>query len=76
MQQRTLGQGRQVSALGLGCMGMSQGYGPLPDEGEMIALIRGAVDRAATLFDTAESFGPHTNELLVGKALAPIGTRS
>jgi aryl-alcohol dehydrogenase-like predicted oxidoreductase len=72
MQQRTIGHGLQVSAIGLGCMGMSQGYGPLPDEDEMIALIRGAVDRGVTLFDTAESYGPHTNERLVGKALAPV----
>ena len=72
MQQRTLGQGLQVSAIGLGCMGMSQGYGPLPDADEMIALIRGAVDRGVTLFDTAESYGPHTNERLVGEALAPV----
>jgi aryl-alcohol dehydrogenase-like predicted oxidoreductase len=72
MQQRTIGQGLQVSAIGLGCMGMSQGYGPLPDENEMIALIRSAVDRGVTLFDTAESYGPHTNEVLVGNALAPV----
>ena len=72
MQQRMLGQGLQVSAIGLGCMGMSQGYGPLPDEDEMIDFVRSAVDRGVTFFDTAENYGPHTNERLVGKALAPV----
>ena len=72
MQQRMLGQGLQVSAIGLGCMGMSQGYGPLPDADEMIDFVRSAVDRGVTFFDTAENYGPHTNERLVGKALAPV----
>jgi aryl-alcohol dehydrogenase-like predicted oxidoreductase len=72
MQTRTLGRGRlEVSALGLGCMGMSQSYGPAPDKGELIALIRAAVERGVTFFDTAEVYGPFTNEELVGEALAP-----
>jgi aryl-alcohol dehydrogenase-like predicted oxidoreductase len=70
---RTLGQGLQVSALGLGCMGMSQSYGPNPgDRDEMIAVLRGAVERGVTLFDTAEVYGPFTNEELVGEALQPL----
>jgi aryl-alcohol dehydrogenase-like predicted oxidoreductase len=70
---RTLGQGLQVSALGLGCMGMSQSYGPNPgDRDEMIAVLRGAVERGITLFDTAESYGPYVNEELVGEALEPM----
>ena len=73
MQIRTLGQGLQVSALGLGCMGMSQSYGPNPgDRGEMIAVLRGAVDRGITFFDTAEVYGPYANEELVGEALEPL----
>ncbi len=73
MQTRQLGNsGLQVSALGLGCMGMSFGYGPPGDEQEMISLMRAAVDRGITFFDTAEVYGPFTNETLVGKALAPI----
>ena len=73
MQTRLLGtSGLEVSALGLGCMGMSHGYGVVKDEGEMIALIRGAVERGVTLFDTAQVYGPFTNEVLVGKALAPV----
>src|SRR3954464_14026055 len=73
MKQRTLGKsGLTVSALGLGCMGMSQSYGVLPDKQAMIALIRTAVERGVTFFDTAEIYGPLTNEELVGEALAPV----
>jgi aryl-alcohol dehydrogenase-like predicted oxidoreductase len=71
MQKRTLGN-LPVSALGLGCMGMSANYGPPPDRQGMIALIRTAVDRGVTFFDTAEIYGPFTNEELVGEALAPV----
>jgi aryl-alcohol dehydrogenase-like predicted oxidoreductase len=72
MPSRTLGQELQVSALGLGCMGMSQSYGPLPSRAESIALIRAAVDRGVSFFDTAEIYGPFVNEELVGEALAPV----
>ena len=73
MQKRKLGNGGlEVSAIGLGCMGMSFGYGPAGDEQEMISVIRAAVDLGVTFFDTAEVYGPFTNEVLVGKALAPI----
>ena len=73
MKKRTLGSsGLEVSAIGLGCMGMSFGYGPARDEQEMISLIRSAVDLGVTFFDTAEVYGPFTNEELVGKALSPI----
>ena len=73
MQKRTLGKsGLEVSALGLGCMGMSYGYGPAADKTEMIALIRRAVERGVTFFDTAEAYGPYANEELVGEALAPF----
>jgi aryl-alcohol dehydrogenase-like predicted oxidoreductase len=73
MQKRKLGKGcLEVSALGLGCMGMSYGYGPAADKQEMIALIRSAVERGVTFFDTAEVYGPFTNEELVGEALAPF----
>ena len=73
MQKRTLGtSGLDVSALGLGCMGMSFGYGPAGDRKEMIALIRAAVERGVTFFDTAQVYGPFTNEDLVGEALAPV----
>ncbi len=73
MQQRKLGNsGLEVSALGLGCMGMSMNYGPAGNRQEMIALIRAAVDRGVTFFDTAEVYGPFTNEELVGEALAPV----
>jgi aryl-alcohol dehydrogenase-like predicted oxidoreductase len=73
MRKRTLGNsGLEVSALGLGCMGMSYGLGPAADEREMIALIRSAVDLGVTFFDTAEAYGPFKNEELVGKALAPV----
>ena len=73
MEFRTLGQGLQVSALGLGCMGMSQSYGPNPgDRDEMVAVLRGAVERGITFFDTAEVYGPYVNEELVGEALQPL----
>jgi aryl-alcohol dehydrogenase-like predicted oxidoreductase len=73
MQKRTLGKsGLEVSALGLGCMGMSYGYGPAADKQEMISLIRTAVERGVTFFDTAEAYGPFANEELVGEALAPV----
>src|SRR5213083_3182477 len=73
MQTRKLGKSNlEVSALGLGCMGMSFGYGPPADKEEMISLIRTAVDRGVTFFDTAEAYGPFTNEALVGEALAPV----
>jgi len=73
MQIRTLGKsGLAVSAIGLGCMGMSVNYGPAPDKQEMIALIRTAVDHGVTFFDTAEAYGPFVNEELVGEALAPL----
>jgi aryl-alcohol dehydrogenase-like predicted oxidoreductase len=73
MQKRALGNsGLEVSAIGLGCMGMSHGYGPAKDRPEMIALLRSAVERGVTLFDTAEAYGPYTNEELVGEALAPL----
>src|SRR5213593_3128424 len=73
MKHRTLGNDKlEVSALGLGCMGMSYGYGPAADKTEMIALIRKAVERGVTFFDTAEAYGPFTNEELVGEALAPF----
>jgi len=73
MQKRRLGRGDlQVSALGLGCMGMSYGYGPAAETREMVSLIRAAVERGVTFFDTAEVYGPFTNEALVGEALAPF----
>ncbi|MEQ1855926.1 MAG: aldo/keto reductase [Longimicrobiales bacterium] len=73
MVKRTLGtSGLEVSALGLGCMGMSFGLGPPADRGAMIALIRSAFERGVTFFDTAQVYGPYTNETLVGEALAPI----
>src|SRR5208283_1891952 len=73
MQKRKLGKnGLEVSALGLGCMGMSIAYGQPGDKQEMIALIRQAVERGVTFFDTAELYGPYTNEELVGEALAPF----
>ena len=73
MEIRTLGQGLQVSALGLGCMGISQSYGPNPgDRDEMIAVLRGAVERGVTFFDTAEVYGPYDNEELVGDGLQPL----
>jgi len=73
MQKRELGKSTlDVSALGLGCMGMSFAYGPTPDRGEMISLIRSAVERGISFFDTAEAYGPFVNEELVGEALAPF----
>jgi aryl-alcohol dehydrogenase-like predicted oxidoreductase len=72
MKKRTLGQGLEVSAIGLGCMGMSHGFGPASDTGEMTTVIRDAVDLGVTFFDTAEVYGPFTNEELVGQALAPV----
>ncbi len=73
MHTRTLGQGLEVSAVGLGCMGMSQSYGPNPgSREEMIAVLRSALDHGVTFFDTAEVYGPYVNEELVGEALAPI----
>src|SRR5947209_15537195 len=72
MQKRTLGQGLQVSALGLGCMGLSHGYGPATDRGDAVALIRTAVERGVTFFDTAEVYGPFVNEEVVGEALEPL----
>ncbi|WP_405622399.1 aldo/keto reductase [Streptomyces sp. NBC_00076] len=73
MHTRTLGQDLRVSAIGLGAMGMSQSYGPNPgDRSDMIAVLRGAVDRGVTFVDTAEVYGPYVNEELVGEALAPV----
>jgi aryl-alcohol dehydrogenase-like predicted oxidoreductase len=72
MQKRKLGKDLEVSALGLGCMGMSSAYGPAGDKGEMIQLIRAAYDLGITHFDTAEAYGPFVNEELVGEALQPI----
>jgi aryl-alcohol dehydrogenase-like predicted oxidoreductase len=72
-QKRKLGKsGLEVSAIGLGCMGMSHGYGPAPDKKEMISVIRKAVEHGVTFFDTAQVYGPFTNEELVGEALAPF----
>ncbi|KAF2507109.1 aldo/keto reductase [Flavobacterium zhairuonense] len=73
MQTRKLGNsGLEVSALGLGCMGMSFGYGPAHDKNEMISLLRSAYEKGITFFDTAECYGPHLNEELLGEALAPF----
>jgi aryl-alcohol dehydrogenase-like predicted oxidoreductase len=75
MQKRILGSGNsrlEVSAMGLGCMGMSQSYGPAPDKQELIRLLRSAVEHGVTFFDTAQVYGPFTNEELVGQALAPL----
>jgi predicted aldo/keto reductase-like oxidoreductase len=73
VQKRRLGNnGLEVSAIGLGCMGMSVNFGPPRDRQEMIALIRAAVDRGETFFDTAQVYGSFTNEELVGEALAPV----
>ena len=72
MQKRILGNGLEVSALGLGCMGMSFAYGTAPDTKEMVSLLHAAVERGVTFFDTAEIYGPFANEELVGEALAPI----
>jgi len=76
MQERELGRsGLRVSALGLGCMGLSSSYGPPQDKQAMISLVRAAVERGVTLFDTAEAYGPYRNEELVGEALAPYRDR-
>ena len=76
MKKRKLGKsGLEVSAIGLGCMGMSFGYGPPKDKQEMISLLRAAVERGVTFFDTAEVYGPFTNEELVGEGLAPFRER-
>ena len=72
MQERTLGQNLEVSAIGLGCMSMTSAYGPAADKGEMIKLMRAAHDKGVNFFDTAEAYGPFTNEELVGEALEPI----
>jgi len=72
LKKRTLGKSLQVSAIGFGCMGMSFSYGPPKDKQEMIALLHAAVDRGITFFDTAEIYGPFTNEELVGEGLAPL----
>jgi aryl-alcohol dehydrogenase-like predicted oxidoreductase len=73
MKKRTLGRsGLEVSAIGLGCMGLSYGYGPASDQRDGVALIRAAVERGVTLFDTAQAYGPFTNEALLGEALAPF----
>src|SRR5207249_4003234 len=73
MKKRKLGKsGLEVSAIGLGCMGMSFGYGPPPNKQEMISLLGSAVERGVTFFDTAEVYGPFTNEELVGEGLAPF----
>jgi aryl-alcohol dehydrogenase-like predicted oxidoreductase len=75
MQKRVLGNSLEVSAIGLGCMGMSMAYGRTPDRTQMIALIREAVERGVTFFDTTEMYGPFANEELVGEALAPVRDR-
>ena len=72
MDKRILGTGLEVSAIGLGCMGMSSSFPPFPDRQEMVGLIRTAVERGLTFFDTAQIYGPFTNEDLVGEALEPI----
>src|SRR6476469_1583676 len=73
MKKRKVGKsGLEVSAIGLGCMGMSFAYGPAKDKQEMIALLRAAVERGVTFFDTAEGYGPFTNEELVGEGLSPF----
>ncbi len=75
LPKRTLGKNLEVSAIGLGCMGMSFGYTPLPDRNEMIKLIHAAIDQGVTFFDTAEVYGPFTNEELVGEALKPYRSK-
>src|SRR3954451_6395315 len=72
MEKRRLGSGLEVSAIGLGCMGMSHWFGPASDQEEMVGVLRGAVERGVTFFDTAEVYGPFVNEELVGEALAPV----
>lgn len=76
MQKRTLGQNLEVSAIGLGCMGMSSSFPPFPDEKDMVRLLRGAAERGVILFDTAQVYGPFTNEELVGEALSPLREQS
>ena len=77
MKKRKLGNSNlEVSAIGLGCMGLSFGLGPAADKKEAIAVIRSAVDRGVTLFDTAEGYGPFLNEELVGEALQPVRDRA
>lgn len=76
MKTRNLGNnGLKVSSIGLGCMGMSFGYGPAGEKSEMIKVIRAAVEQGVTFFDTAEVYGPYTNEYLVGEALGPSKVR-
>src|SRR3954463_6104111 len=75
MQKRKLGNNLEVSAIGLGCMGLSFGLGPATEKSEAVAVIRSAVDRGVTLFDTAEGYGPLVNEELVGEALQPVRDR-
>jgi aryl-alcohol dehydrogenase-like predicted oxidoreductase len=76
LEKRKLGNsGLEVSALGYGCMGLNFGYGPATDKQEAISLIRSAVELGVTFFDTAEAYGPFTNEEVVGEALAPFRTR-
>ena len=76
MQKRKLGKGElEVSAIGLGCMGMSFAYGPPPDKKQMIALLQSAVAQGVTFFDTAEAYGPFTNEELLGEALGRAAIR-
>jgi aryl-alcohol dehydrogenase-like predicted oxidoreductase len=76
MQKRKLGSsGLEVSALGLGCMGLSHAMGPATEKQQAIALIRSAVERGVTFFDTAQVYGPFTNEELVGEAVAPVRER-
>lgn len=72
MDMRTLGSGLEVSAIGLGCMGISQSFGPSPDRGSMVEFLRQAVEHGITFFDTAEVYGPHHNEEVVGEALEPL----
>jgi len=72
MQKRILGNGLDVSAIGLGCMGLSHGYGPATDRGAAIGLIRAAHERGVTFFDTAEAYGPFVNEDVLGEAVAPF----
>ena len=72
MTTRTLGQGLEVSSIGLGCMGMSQSFPPIPERGDSVALIRAAVQRGVTFFDTAQVYGPFDNEEIVGEALEPV----
>src|SRR4051795_6867153 len=72
MTMRTLGDGLAVSPIGLGCMGISQSFGPSPERPAMVAFLRQAVDHGITFFDTAEVYGPFENEEVVGEALAPV----